>query len=211
MNNRDYKQHAPGLYCHIYNRGVGKGDIFKDQRDYAFFVSLLKQNLFPDELTRWFRQALPPNSFSLICYCLMPNHFHLLLRQDSELPLSKLMLRLCTAYSIYFNKKYKRVGHVFQGRYKQAVIEDNYYLIWISAYIHQNPTVAGLVRRPEDYQWSSYDEYIRKIGDGICGKSIVSDQFKDINEYKKFVDESFKLIKRKKEAESELEKILIDF
>ncbi|MEK9209095.1 MAG: transposase, partial [Patescibacteria group bacterium] len=114
MLTRDYKSSAPGEYYHAYNRGNAKEPVFLDDDDYRFFLLRLDQNLSSDiAVNRHFR-PLPPNSFSLISYCLMPNHFHLLLRQDRDIPTSKLIGKICTSYSMYFNKKYGRVGHVFQ-------------------------------------------------------------------------------------------------
>lgn len=227
MNTRDYKQFAEGQYYHVFNRGNAKANIFLDNQDYGFFLMRMRQNLFPGEDNKS-RTPLPSDSFSLISYCLMPNHFHFLIRQNREIPTTKLMLRLCTSYSIYFNKKYDKVGHVFQDQYKQVVVDDNDHLVWLSAYIHQNPKVAGLVRSPEDYKWSSYVEYLGGVGDNLCDKRIVLDQFQNsqsglmghvrmtltgltessspVRNYKMFVDEAYGIIKEKKD----LEHLLID-
>ena len=117
MFTRDYKTFAPGEFFHIYNRGNNKQDIFIEDSDYEFFMLRLKQNLYPDKFDELKIQPLPSNSFSLISYCLMPNHFHLLIRQNSEIPTSKLMLKICSSYSKVFNKKYERVGHIFQDQF----------------------------------------------------------------------------------------------
>src|SRR3989344_2415277 len=106
MGNRDYKQFGAGEYYHIYNRGNNKNDIFIDNNDYAFFIARVRQNLFPSQNTKFRSQPLPEGSFTLVNYCLMPNHFHFLIRQNKELSTSKLILRICTSYSKYFNKKY---------------------------------------------------------------------------------------------------------
>lgn len=223
MKNRDYKQFAPDNYFHVYNRGNGKMVIFRDEEDYKFFLSRLKENLFPEEERVplsprgapslvgkiYVRKSLPPNAFSLTCDCLIPNHFHLLIKQNSELPIGKLILKVCTGYSMYFNKKYDRVGSLFQDQFKAALVDDNSYLVWLSAYIHQNPKVAGLVDKPEDYKWSSYREFI-KGERGICDKEIILSQFKSIDDYKKFVDSSFEIIKSRKDLEKDLESLLLD-
>src|SRR3989344_4039803 len=96
MNNRDYKISASGQYYHIYNRGNAKQNIFLDDSDYKFFLLRLKQNIFPSEIeNKKFRiNPLPPNSFSILAYCLMPNHFHFLIRQNRDIPTGKLMLKL---------------------------------------------------------------------------------------------------------------------
>lgn len=117
MKNRDYKQFGAGEYYHVYNRGNGKQNIFLDNDDFSFFLWRLRQNLFPSAEDGGRRVQLPADSFSLISYCLMPNHFHFLIKQNSDIPTSKLLLKICTSYSIYFNKKYNRFGHVFQDQF----------------------------------------------------------------------------------------------
>ena len=206
MRNRDNRIQGVGSYFHVYNRGNAKQEIFLNPEDYRFFISRLRMNIFPKEDDSFRIIKLPENSFSLIGYCLMPNHFHLLIRQDSDIPTSKLITKVCTSYSMFFNKKYDSVGHVFQDRFKQVLIEDNEYLKWLSCYIHQNPKVGGLTKRLEDYRWSSYDYYIKGVGDIPCESQIILDQFKDKNEYERFVDESYKIIKDNKD----MEHLLID-
>jgi REP element-mobilizing transposase RayT len=201
MNNRDYRKCAPDEYYHIFNRGNAKQNIFLDTQDYQFFLLRLDQNLYPDKDKRIFRSSpLPENAFSLINFCLMPNHYHLLIKQNKEIPVSKLISRICTSYSKYFNKKYERVGHVFQDQFKQVNVDNNDYLLWLSAYIHQNPSVAGLIKNPADYKWSSF----KLMGDSkslIKDYEIILEQFKNLNDYHKFVNSSFNLIKEKKEIE----------
>lgn len=210
MGLRDYKEFGEGSYYHIYNRGNGKNNIFLDKADFRFFIFKLRQNLFPELVTikpeRIRSNPLPKDSFTLINYCLMPNHFHLLLQQNSKIPTSKLMLKVCTSYSKYFNKKYQKVGHIFQDQFKQILIENNSYLIWLSAYIHQNPRVAGLVKNISDYEWSSYPDHIDSRKDDLCNKSVILDQFKNLREYKEFVESTYEIIKEKKD----LEKLLLD-
>src|SRR3989338_10709114 len=123
MGIRDYKNFGPGSFFHIYNRGNNKQEIFLDDGDYSFFTLRLKQNLYPERFDELKVQPLPSNSFSLISYCLMPNHFHLILRQNSNIPTSKLILKVCSSYAKVFNKKHDRVGHVFQDQFKQIQIE----------------------------------------------------------------------------------------
>jgi REP element-mobilizing transposase RayT len=212
MKNRDNKIFAPNNYYHIYNRGNGKQDIFLDREDYLFFLSRFTEGLFPppEGAPRgsggYHRKLLPAGSFSMVSYSSMPNHFHWLIRQNALVNLNLLLLKICTAYAIYFNKKYKHVGHVFQDRFKAVNIESESYLLWLSAYIHQNPKVAGLVDNPEDWEYSSYSEYLENKNDGLCDKSVILDHFKSVDEYKKFVDESFFKIKDRKD----LSNLLLD-
>lgn len=228
MNNRDYKEFAPGGYYHVFNRGNGKQNIFLDKDDYKFFLLRLRENLFPNSFnplktvfkglkekeierkekthTKYVRKLLPKDAFDLIAYCLMPNHYHFLIKQNSDVSIAKLISKICTSHSKIFNKKYGNVGHVFQDKFRAVPVDSNEYLIWLSAYIHNNPKTAGLVKDLFDYQWSSYLDYIGNRQDNLCKKDIILSQFENIADYKKFVIEASNLILEKKE----LENILLD-
>jgi len=201
MKNHYYENFGPGEFYHVYNRGNAKEKIFMDADDYKFFLLRLKQNLFPEENDELRIQKLPDKSFSLIGYCLMPNHFHFLIKQNNQIPISKLMTKLCTSYSMYFNKKYNRVGHVFQNRFKHILIQNDEYLKWLSCYIHQNPKVGGIIQCLEDYRWSSFGQYIYGKGDISCENDIVLCHFKSSEEYKRYVNESYEIIKNNKGIE----------
>src|SRR3989344_4331013 len=147
MKNRDYKNFASGTILHIYNRGNNREKIFFDEKDYKAFLFrtglvlgieqevLQKENLTSVPYSR-IRINAKENLFKLHAFCLMPNHFHLLIEQIGDIPISKLISQLCTSYAMYINKKYKRVGHVFQDQFKSVVIEDNPQLMLTSSYIH---------------------------------------------------------------------------
>ncbi len=209
MKNRDYKIFARDNFYHVFNRGNGKQDIFLDREDYLFFLKRLKENLFPElqegaplAPRAYKRKLLPADSFVLVSYCLMPNHFHFLIRQNTELPISKLVLKLCTSYSIYFNKKYDHIGHVFQDQFKAIRIEDDSYLLWLSAYVHQNPKVAGLVSNLEQWEYSSYLDFIGKRSGKLCLKDQILNNFSGVNDYKDFVDQAFEKIKQRKDNQN---------
>ena len=208
----DYKQNGIGGIYHVYNRGNWKQDIFLDEQDMNFFLYKIRQYLFPErekmvDSIKLKINPLPENSFSLVSYCLMPNHYHFLLRQDTDVPTNKLISRVCTSYSKYFNKKYNRVGHLFQDQFKQVTVGDNDYLRWLTCYIHQNPKVAQITKNAEGYNWSSYAHYLGKRKDNIVrGEETVLSQFKNKADYKKFVEESYQIIKDRKD----LEHLLID-
>ncbi len=191
MRTRDYKAFASGEYYHLFNRGNGKMNIFEDDSDYKFFLHRLEEYLYPDRRApsadRYVRKSLPVGAFSLVCYCLMPNHYHFLIRQNSELPISALMLGLTTGYSKYFNKKYERVGSLFQDQFKAVHVGSNEQLLWLSAYIHQNPKVAGLSRRLEDYEYSSYREYIDSNQRQLCDTNIVLGQLQKEMNYQQYI------------------------
>lgn len=92
-------------------------------------------------------------------FCLMDNHIHLMLSEGIE-DVSRVMKRITVSYVHYFNKKYKRVGHLFQDRFKSEVVEQESYILSLARYIHQNPVKAGIVEKPSDYRWSSYNCYL---------------------------------------------------
>lgn len=194
MKFRDYKSFSEGEYYHIFNRGVGKMEVFVDDFDRAVFMRRLYENIFPkDERFKSKkskqnrRKLLPDNSFELIAFCLMPNHYHLIVKQLGKTPVSKLILKTCTGYSMYFNKKYGRVGSLFQDVFKSVRVETNSQLLWLSYYVHNNPKKAGLTKKALDYKWSSLQEYL-KGREGHCKKEIILDQFKDLTQYAKYFD-----------------------
>ncbi len=163
-----------GGYYHIYNRGNYGQKIFSDDADYIGYLERL-------------RNAKEKSKATIICYCLMPNHIHLLLRQDSDVSISKLIQSMHTSYSMYYNKKHKKAGHLFQSRFKQKHIDDDEYLLQVSSYIHLNPVINGLVDRIEDYAWSSYPDYIGLREGTLCEKEpvmlkLTPDQYKKITE-----------------------------
>ncbi|NLB35580.1 MAG: hypothetical protein GX817_07235 [Elusimicrobia bacterium] len=136
-----------GLY-HVFNRGIRKENIFRDDSDYSFFL---------DSLSKTYSKY----SFDLYAYALMPNHFHLLIERASD-PLSLVMKSISVRYAAYFNRKYSRTGHLFQGRFSSILCSKETYLIKLIKYIHLNPVRAGFVEKPSEWKWSSYDDYLGK-------------------------------------------------
>lgn len=144
-------------YYHVYFRGANKQQIFRDHADYALFISLFDRYLSKTQKHSSF--GLYPHlrgSLELLCFCLMPNHVHLLIFQIEESGMSQLMRGLLTSYSRYFNKKYKRSGPLFETRYKASMINNERYLMHISRYIHMNP------RYWKRYPYSSIRYYLGK-------------------------------------------------
>lgn len=135
-----------GAIYHIIQRAPGKDLLFLEDNDYLYFLHLLKK-------------AKDKFSLEIFCFCLMPNHLHLLIR-ITDLNLSKAMHSLFLQYAAYFNSKYKRKGHVFYGRYRIFLCEDERYLLTASVYIHLNPYRAKLVDNYSDYRWSSLSAYL---------------------------------------------------
>jgi len=149
-----------GAYYHVYNRGNNKKDIFLDEEDYIFYLKKA-------------REYNKKYNVTIVFYCLMPNHIHLAIRQNTETPISKFVSSLHTSYSMYFNKKYSKTGHLFQGRFGCKIIDKDEYLLHLSSYIHLNPLSAGLVNKLEDYQWSSYPDYIGARAGTLCDKEVI--------------------------------------
>ncbi len=146
---------APAYY-HIYNRGAGKQPIFHDDQDRIKFLSLLARHLDPDDTaTRSDGFVYEKYEIELLAYCLMGNHFHLMVFQELDpTAITELMRSVATAYTMYFNIKYEQSGHLFQGNFKAARITSEAYLIHITRYIHMNP------RSYLRYKWSSIAVYL---------------------------------------------------
>jgi putative transposase len=212
------KQYLENGYYHIYNRGVEKRIIFLDQQDYGVFLSYLKEYLLPkDEKELYERLSDPKTSYrekdkilkllrlnnfnkeiTLLAYCLMPNHFHFFVKQKEARSIDRFVQSLATRYTAYFNKKYKRVGSLYQGVYKAVLITNDKQFIYLSKYIHkqalasQGETLRG--------QPSSYEEYIGKRKTLWVNSKEVLSYFSKTNpslSYKNFVLESDDLVSLK--------------
>jgi len=202
-------------YYHVYNRGVEKRDIFLDDQDYRVFLNILKEALLStSELARDRKNRKPnassplqgytlqgftrqPKSFfgkiELLVHSLMPNHFHLLLKQCDERSMQHFIHSICTRYVIYFNKKHKRIGALFQNTYKASLISDDPYLLHLSRYIHRNlpPYVKDLKTA-----YSSYGEYLGIRKTNWIKTDLILSFFqpgkypflKHINSYQNFVE-----------------------
>jgi putative transposase len=131
----------PHSYYHVYARGGSRQTIYNDAEDYSVFLNLFKRYLSKEPIKDPAGRKYPhfAESIELLAFCLMPNHFHILLYQHDEKTISSLMRGLMTSYSRYFNKKYNRSGPLFESRYKSSRISDDAYLMHISRYIHLNP------------------------------------------------------------------------
>jgi len=134
----------PDIPYHVFARGNNKELIFFDERDRMVYLKIL-------------REAKRKFSFLLYSYALMDNHFHLLLQMLGSSKLSQLMHQVQLFYVAHINRKYGRVGHLFQGRYQSNLVETDRYFLTVDRYIHLNPVRAGMVSRPEDFSWSSYN------------------------------------------------------
>lgn len=144
MPRRARQRSESGIY-HIILRGINRQNIFEDEADNRKFLEVLQR----------YKQI---SEYELYAYCLMGNHVHILLHVGKE-PLEQIMRRICGSFVYWYNKKYERVGNLFQDRFKSEPVEDDSYFLTVLRYIHQNPLKAGLVNNIGQYKWSSYDLY----------------------------------------------------
>lgn len=179
------KIYIPEAYYHVYNRGVSKQLIFTDDTDYSVFLSLFKRYLSNDSPGDRYNRTYENLStkVELLAYCLMPNHFHLLLYQRDAMGMVNLVRRILTVYSMYFNKKYRRIGQLFQDTYKARQIASDEYLQHISRYIHLNPN------NWRKWKFSSLDYYLsNKQADWLKPDRII-ELFNDRKEYMGFLSD----------------------
>jgi putative transposase len=210
-----------GEFYHVFNRGVEKRKIFLTRKDYERFLILLFfcNDISPVRVKDLYRQgfSLGPSLgkfekegelVDIGAYCLMPNHFHLLLREKAEGGVSTFLRKLCTAYSMYFNKRNERVGALFQSRFGAQHLDEDNYLKYIFAYIHLNPIKLlngnwknkGYFKNPEnkqgaekflkDYKWSSYGSYVGENKDNyILNQRAFPDYFEEIKGFRGFIND----------------------
>lgn len=174
-------------YYHLYNRGVDRQNIFGDPEDYFFFLSLFKRHLSdtPDTDSSGRVYADFSNEVELVAFCLMPNHFHLLVFLKEPQGIVHLTRSVMTAYTMYFNKKYKRSGGLYEGAFLASPINSDVYLWHVSRYIHQNPRDLGYDYRK--YPYSSMQYYSGRLqADWLSIQRLVETD-KDRKEYLQFV------------------------
>lgn len=177
---RPYRLQAEGCFYHITSRGDDRKKIFLNETDYRKFLEYLK--IVKEKF-----------KFYLYAYCLMGNHYHLLL-EITQPNLSRIMQSLNTAYTVYYNVKRKRCGHLFQGRYKSILVEADSYFAELTRYIHLNPVRAKIVANPAEYPWSSYGTYIH-VGNNRNDSLIDIDRVKeflamDLKQYRNFIEDA---------------------
>ncbi|MPW26890.1 transposase [Alkalibaculum sp. M08DMB] len=178
MSRQARKKSSTGIY-HIMVRGINNENIFLEDEDKEKYIDLL-------------RKMKEVTAINIYGYCIMDSHLHLLVKEGEEY-IGDTMKRIGVSYVYWYNKKYKRKGHLFQDRYKSQVVENDIYLISLLRYIHQNPIKAKIVDKIEDYRWSSYNVYISKDKDNIVNKKKIITYFEgksekeSIKEFKKFM------------------------
>ena len=199
---------ATGEVYHVYNKSIADFKIFNSNSDFLRIKNAIKYYRLKDisvSLSNFIRfEAVEEqgvgNSINtllkdmkelvqIIAYCVMPTHIHLILKQLEERGVTIFMGNLLNSYSRYFNIKHKRKGPLWEGNFKSVPVKNDGQLLHLTRYIHLNPVTAYLVDKPEDWLWSSYNEYLSKIDDGdkICKYNDILDI--KLDSYKKFVED----------------------
>lgn len=145
MSRAARKKSKTGIY-HIIMRGINRQSIFEDEEDRERLLLTLER----------YKATC---GYSIYAYCLMDNHLHILIKEEKEL-LAQTIRRIAGSYVYWYNRKYERIGNLFQDRFKSEPVENDSYFLTVLRYIHQNPVKAGIMRNIKEYKWSSYDEYI---------------------------------------------------
>lgn len=209
---------------HVYNRGVDKRAVILDQEDADRFIqsmlefntllpigslyenSFRKKQLGGETSKRDHENEVDTSEklVEVICYCFNPNHFHLILRQAAERGIEKFMQRFGTGYTMYFNKKYKRSGALFQGVFKSIHVDTDAYLLRLSAYVNLNFRAHRYAQDMMPLIRSSFDEYLGKKVPQYCEKNVVLGQLHKTNEYQFFAEEALVDILARKDREREI-------
>jgi len=195
---------VPGECYHLYNRGVNRQRIFFERENYLFFLRRIRKYLVGEGETSEVAQTSEVHTLvgeretsevsqtsevctTTVAYCLMPNHFHLLLCPHDD-QLSRRMQRFSISYTKAINKRYGRVGALFQGQFQAVHVDRNEYILHLSRYLHLNPVAAGLVKRPEEWEFSSYRDYVGLRQGTLPRPDVVLSQFSTPRAYREFVE-----------------------
>ena len=173
---RSTVQWQQGEYYHIYNRGAGRQSICLNDANYIYLLRLLKEVAAACEIT-------------VIAYCLLPNHYHWLIRQDGETPGTDLPKRVFGSYTQSFNKWNRRSGTLFAGRFKPKHVDADDYLLHLCRYIHANPVRHGIAFAPELWPYSNYQEWIGVRPGTLVDRSFVSAHFPRVGQYQAYVND----------------------
>ncbi|OGE37299.1 hypothetical protein A3D79_02940 [Candidatus Daviesbacteria bacterium RIFCSPHIGHO2_02_FULL_39_8] len=186
---------ANGEYYHLYNRGINKQQTFSDQRDYVRFIQTFLYYQIGNPKPKY--STYKPNGIytidptkkivEVIAYCLMPNHFHLLVKQLQDGGISEFIRKFINSYTKYRNIKHRILGPTFQALFKAVRIETDEQLLHVSRYIHLNPLVSFMVKDLRFYKWSSYPFYLGLTDNPVVAKKEILNFFKSPKSYEKFV------------------------
>jgi putative transposase len=191
-------------YYHVFNRGVDKREIFLEIGDYLRFLDSIRRVMHTGSATQ--KKAGPlraqfPLGVEIIAYCLNPNHFHFVLRQNQERDLTRLLHSVCTSYTMYFNKKYKRTGRLFENVFKAIPIQSDKQLLWTVSYVNLNAELHKACARADVYPWSSFPQYLQKenqLGLKELRPNIIFKQFRNPKGYRILVETQRERLKENK-------------
>ena len=172
---------GPGQYYHLYNRGVNRSLIFRERDD--FLLTLRK-----------IQGYLPELDLTVIAYCLMPNHYHILIHQNGDRAAGLLPQRVFNSYVKTFNNRYQRSGTLFEGRYEAIHVDDEAYLVYLCTYIHANPIKAGLVDDLRAWPYSNYLEWIDERDGTLVDREFVRAYFPEDGQYARYVEDYVKAL-----------------
>lgn len=182
-----------GSYYHVFNRVVDGEILFREQNNYIFCLNLIKINA-------------SKYNVNVLSYCLMPNHYHFLLEQKSDTPVSKFISVMFNSYVQKVNQIRGRKGPLFDKRFKHVLVDREEYLVHLCRYIHLNPVKAGLVENPDDWQFSNYVDWIGKREGELIDLEFIRTYFSSAQEYREFVSDS----KEERKFEEEISGYLLD-
>ena len=187
----------PDHCYHLYNRGNDRKLIFFERENYLHFLRLMRRHLIE-------------RSLDVLAYCLMPNHYHLLVQCRTG-EVSGAMQRLSMAYTKAMNRRYKRVGSLFQGQFGAIAVDSDEYLYRLTRYIHLNPVKAGLVADPRDWEFSSYLEYAGLRSGTLPKLDVLQQKFAPEVEYQRFLKpEGDRLSGMSREFATHLKSLMLD-
>ncbi len=172
-------QFQSGAYYHIYNRGAARQSIFRAATNYLFVLRRMKQIAAAQQI-------------SIIAYCLMPNHYHWLVRQDGDAPAGLLPQHVFNSYTKAYNKLYKRSGTLFEARYKAKHVDSDAYLLHLCRYIHANPVKDSIVADVAEWPYSNYHEWLEQRNGKLVDQTFVAANFPSRSAYADFVHDYVK-------------------
>lgn len=205
MATNRYLVFANDQIYHVFNRGVERRLIFTNKREYQRAVDTIwyyRYGQLPMRLSEFFALSKERKttflaklehdqqlSVSILGYCLMPNHFHFIIKQLRDAGVSNFAANVANSYTKYFNTRHKRIGHLFQGPFKAVRVETDEQLLHLTRYVHLNPFVSFVVKLGdlESYPWSSFSEYLGKTSQKLCDTGFINGHFSTIEKYRQFV------------------------
>jgi REP element-mobilizing transposase RayT len=215
-----------GEFYHVFNRGVDKRNIFSDEYDLVRFlesmivfnsiepIGSIYEHSFNKEKLLGSSTPKSERLVNIVAYCLISNHFHLILEQVAEKGISEYMRRLGVGYTNYFNLREERSGCLFQGTFKSRHVTTDEYLLHLSAYVNLNDQVHQfgnqLGSSTPKLTRSSWEEYVGEVKLPICEKDVILGRFKNAGEYKKYAESALVTMMERKKNEKELRRLVLE-